>query len=324
MLVYLPYLAPFLAFLISSAVLRVIVRSDKFSVALDHSNHRSLHSSPTSRLGGAAVMAGVSVSGLLVSMKLWPILLTLVGFLFAVSLADDIRGLPVKWRLMSHALAAGTFLWLAAPSGILGSIGLAIALVWVINLYNFMDGSDGLAGGMSGIGFGFLSIAAWSSGDIQFALLCLSISASSAGFLIYNFYPAKIFLGDSGSIPLGFLAGSMSVLGAQRGNWPLWFPFVVFSSFIVDATLTLFSRLLHGEKIWLPHREHFYQRLIMSGFSHRKTALAEYGLMVTCGALGLLAMQLGITGRFVVAGVLCGLYGVAVVTVNRRGADHLL
>ena len=151
-------------------------------------------------------------------------------------------------------------------------------------------------------------------------MLCLSVSASAAAFLIFNFHPAKIFLGDSGSIPLGFLAGCLALLGAQRGNWPLWFPLMVFSPFIVDATVTLLRRLLRGDKVWQAHREHFYQRLVLSGFGHRNTALAEYALMIICGAFGLLAVQAGMAGRLVVAGLVGGIYILVAVVVNRRGS----
>ena len=168
------------------------------------------------------------------------------------------------------------------------------------------------------------TITAINTGDMRFAILCLSVSASAAAFLIFNFHPAKIFLGDSGSIPLGFLASGLGLLGAQRGNWPLWFPLMVFSPFIVDATVTLLRRLLSGDKIWQAHREHFYQRLILSGFGHRNTALAEYVLMLICGLLGLWALGGGTGRRLVIVVLISALYVLAGVTVNhlvQRRAD---
>jgi UDP-N-acetylmuramyl pentapeptide phosphotransferase/UDP-N-acetylglucosamine-1-phosphate transferase len=187
-----------------------------------------------------------------------------------------------------HLLAAGVFLWLAAgSSGAALLVVLLLAIAWLTNLYNFMDGSDGLAGGMAVVGFGTYGLAAWLGGNLELELLAWSIAAAAAGFLIFNFPPAKIFMGDVGSIPLGFLAGALGVAGWLQGLWPLWFPLIVFAPFIVDASVTLLRRALRRERIWQAHREHYYQRLILSGWSHRKTAIWEYALMLACAALAL-------------------------------------
>ena len=94
-------------------------------------------------------------------------------------------------------------------------------------------------------------------------------------------------MGDAGSIPLGFLAATIGLTGWQHGNWPWWFFPLVFSPFIMDATITLLKRLIKKEKVWQAHRAHYYQRLVQSGFGHRFTALGEYVLMILCGLLGL-------------------------------------
>jgi UDP-N-acetylmuramyl pentapeptide phosphotransferase/UDP-N-acetylglucosamine-1-phosphate transferase len=154
----------------------------------------------------------------------------------------------------------------------------------MINIYNFMDGSDGLAGGMALFGFGFYGLAAWLAGNIAFASVNLTVAAAALAFLFFNVHPARIFMGDSGSVPLGFLAAGLGITGSLRGYWPVWFSPLVFSPFIVDATVTLARRLLRGEKVWLAHREHYYQRLVRMGCGHRATALLEYGLMLCVGA----------------------------------------
>ncbi len=107
---------------------------------------------------------------------------------------------------------------------------------------------------------------------------------------MFNFDPARIFMGDVGSVPLGFLAALFGFHGWWSGAWPAWFPPLVFSVFIVDATVTLLRRGLRGEKVWLPHREHFYQRLIQSGWSHRHLAVAAYLLMFATGSTACLAL----------------------------------
>ena len=156
-------------------------------------------------------------------------------------------------------------------------------LMWMINLYNFMDGMDGFAGGMTVLGFGFLSYLAWKGGHQFFAILSLFIMGAAGGFLFHNMPPARIFMGDVGSVSLGFLAGAFAVMEVHDGLFDIWVPVLIFSPFIVDATVTLFRRLLRGEKIWLAHREHYYQRLVLAGWGHRKTVLAEYCVMMACG-----------------------------------------
>jgi len=110
-------------------------------------------------------------------------------------------------------------------------------------------------------------------------------------FLKFNFNPARIFMGDSGSIPLGFFSAGIGLLGWQRELWPIWFPMMVFSPFVVDATVTLTRRLLRGEKVWQAHREHFYQQLVQMGWGHCRTALSEYVLMGSVGLTSILMLN---------------------------------
>ncbi|TAN81345.1 MAG: glycosyl transferase family 4, partial [Gallionella sp.] len=162
---------------------------------------------------------------------------------------------------------------------------------------NFMDGSDGLAGGMAMSGFGCYGVGAWLGGDGAFALLNFSVAAAALGFLFFNFHPAKIFMGDAGSIPLGFLAAALGVWGWQQGYWPFWFTPLVFSPFVADATVTLFKRARRGEKLSQAHRGHYYQRLVQMGCGHRNTALAEYALMLLAGASALWGIGLHRAGQ---------------------------
>jgi len=160
-----------------------------------------------------------------------------------------------------------------------------VAVVWMTNLYNFMDGMDGLAGGMAVFGFGFLAMAAWFAGNTPLALMNASIAAAAVAFLLFNFHPARMFLGDAGSTTFGFLAAGLGLIGWRDGAWSIWFPVLIFSPFIVDATVTLVRRAMQRERFWLAHRGHYYQRLVLSGWGHRKTAFTAYGLMILCGIL---------------------------------------
>jgi UDP-N-acetylmuramyl pentapeptide phosphotransferase/UDP-N-acetylglucosamine-1-phosphate transferase len=167
------------------------------------------------------------------------------------------------------------------------TIAIFFFVVWMTNLYNFMDGSDGLAGGMALFGFASYGIAAWLEQEYVLASANFTIVAASLSFLLFNFHPAKIFMGDAGSIPLGFFAAAMGLWGWQLGCWAAWFPLLVFSPFIVDASVTLFKRALRGSRITEAHRDHYYQRAIQLGAGHRNVALFEYALMLMCGVLAL-------------------------------------
>jgi UDP-N-acetylmuramyl pentapeptide phosphotransferase/UDP-N-acetylglucosamine-1-phosphate transferase len=292
--------SPIVAVLVTLSLTRTVLFSRFGREIQDIPNARSLHDTPIPRIGGVGLMAGV-LSGwaLIFTSWVWWLILPLTG-LIAVSLLDDVRSLPVRQRLLAHLVAAAI---LVAGSGLLAQEGIVIGVVallfsvWVTNLYNFMDGSDGLAGGMALSGFSMYGIAALLGGNDTFAMLNFSISAAALGFLYYNFPPAKVFMGDAGSIPLGFLAAAMGLWGWQQGYWTVWFPLLVFSPFIVDASVTLVNRTLHGARITEAHREHYYQRAIQIGWGHRNVALTEYVLMVLCGLTALWGIGLDVPGQ---------------------------
>jgi UDP-N-acetylmuramyl pentapeptide phosphotransferase/UDP-N-acetylglucosamine-1-phosphate transferase len=162
-----------------------------------------------------------------------------------------------------------------------------LLVVWMTNLYNFMDGMDGFAGGMGVIGFAACALLAWRAGDGALALHGALVSAACAGFLLINFPPSRIFMGDAGSSLLGFLAAAALLEADRRGVSALWLGLLVFSPFVVDATVTLCRRAINGERIWRAHRSHFYQRLVQLGWSHRRTTLSAYALMLACASSAL-------------------------------------
>ena len=279
------YLVPLGSFIVTLLGLAGILKSGLANLALDRPNQRSLHAASVPRTGGLALMMGVFSGWIFLLNADLGALLVLSSLLMATSFLDDLFSVRALWRFVAHIMAAGGFVVVTLGLGIgyVITILATIAVVWMINLYNFMDGSDGLAGGMTCFGFGFYALAAWFAGDVSLALASLSVAGAAAAFLLFNFYPAKIFMGDAGSVPLGFLAATLGLLGWQHGDWPIWFPGLVFAPFILDASVTLMKRLLRREKVWQAHREHYYQRLVQMGWGHRNTALFEYGLMAGCG-----------------------------------------
>jgi UDP-GlcNAc:undecaprenyl-phosphate/decaprenyl-phosphate GlcNAc-1-phosphate transferase len=251
-------------------------------------NDRSLHQRPIPRVGGLAIWAGWLPVMLLVAGGGGDLWIWCVPWLALtlVSLRDDARSVPIGVRLAVHVLAA---LWVAAalalrveatgtwslPVIALGAVGAALIVAWSLNLFNFMDGSDGLAAVMTIVGFGAYGLGA------------LRVDAPAAGFfalaaatlpvLAANFPPARIFLGDVGAVPLGFLAATFGLAGVAAGTWPPWFPALVFLPFIADATVTLACRSWRREKVWEAHRAHYYQRLLLLGAGHGGT-LAVYSV----------------------------------------------
>jgi len=306
-----------IAFITVLALLLILLKTQLINLALDKPNARSLHQNIIPRTGGLALMLGVLTAWFFLGIHAYWLLLTFV--LVAVSLVDDMRGLSVRWRLLAQVLVSGIFVFLFLQGlALFWQVIICLGLVWVINLYNFMDGSDGLAGGMGVFGFSTFALAAYQAGFLQLSLMCACIAVASLAFLIFNFQPAKIFMGDAGSISLGFLAGAIGLYGWQHHVWPIWFLFVVFSPFIVDASITLIKRLLNGEKIWQAHRSHYYQRLIQMGWSHRKTALYEYFTMFSAATSALYMLKNNSHQVFVGLGLCVIIYSLIALFVDYR------
>jgi UDP-N-acetylmuramyl pentapeptide phosphotransferase/UDP-N-acetylglucosamine-1-phosphate transferase len=228
-------------------------------IAVDVPNDRSLHSRPIPRIGGWGVIPAAIAASFFYGAVEWP-LAGLAILLFVVSYIDDRMSLPIIVRLTAHGAVSAAWLIFGPASLPLLLAGLAaFAIMWWINLYNFMDGANGLAGGMGLIGFLAYAIAAASHDMTALALWSLALAGASAGFLLFNFNSARVFLGDCGSVPLGFFVGALGLWGWSGGAWPAWFPFLVFASFFLDATVTLLRRMINGEPFWRAHAEHYYQ-----------------------------------------------------------------
>ncbi len=314
-----------ISFIVATLAVGWLARTRAVQLAIDEPNARSLHTKPVPRTGGIGLLLGIAAGWALLAPALpWTFWLA-AAVVIAISLLDDLRGLSAAVRLAAHLSAAvlAALALLGSESPLLLAI-VILAIGWMCNLYNFMDGSDGLAGGMALFGFVAYAAAAWLAGSIQFALLNLTIAAAAAGFLTHNFHPARIFLGDAGSVPLGFLAATLGLSGWLQHDWSWWFPLLVFSPFIVDASVTLLRRLLAGARVWEAHRDHYYQRLVQLGLGHRNTALAEYAVMAACAITGLWAMTLDSRGQHQVLAAAGVAYLAAIVAIERawRAGPH--
>jgi UDP-GlcNAc:undecaprenyl-phosphate GlcNAc-1-phosphate transferase len=307
-----------ISFVVAALAVGWLARGRAARLALDEPNARSLHDTPVPRTGGIGLLLGIAAGWAWITPHLPWSFWSALALLIAVSLLDDLRGLSAAIRFAVHLLAAA----LAAPALIgmdepLLLIAAVLAIGWMCNLYNFMDGSDGLAGGMTVCGFLVYAMAAWLAGSAQFALLNLAVAAAAGGFLLHNFHPARIFLGDAGAVPLGFLAAAFGITGWLQQDWTWWFPLLVFSPFIVDASVTLLRRLLSGTRVWEAHRDHYYQRLVQLGLGHRGTALAEYALMAVCGMFALWAMTFTVPLQYAMLAAAGVLYLALIAIIER-------
>lgn len=271
---------------------------------VDRPNARSSHVRPTPRGGGIAVVAtALLLLGLMAAAArfdrapgaLPPLWLAAAAALAVISFRDDVRSLSAALRLAVQALAVAAGLPALAAIGpvtqglLPGPFDLAVAgLAWLafLNFFNFMDGIDGMSG-VEAIAIG-LGVAALGALTGVWAWLGpgAALAGAAAGFLVWNWRPAKIFLGDVGSVPLGYLLGGLLLSLAAAGFWAS--ALILPAYYLVDAGLTLLRRLLRGERIWEAHRSHFYQRAAAARGDHavvaRAAALANLGLVVAAVA----------------------------------------
>lgn len=267
---------------------------------LDIPNERSSHTEPTPRGGGIAIV-GVSLAFYLAASYFMPWMFSwgyLAGAVLVagISLIDDIYNISVVWRLLMHSAAA---ILVIADRGWLqrvyvpgfdmtvdlyaaGPVITFIWIVWLVNAYNFMDGIDGIAGVQAVAGAAGWMAVGWLTGSTDAFYLGGAILFSSLGFLIHNWQPASIFMGDVGSAFLGFSFAALPLLarpGVDDTDKLLPLAGVLFVwLFVLDTIVTLFRRILRREKIWRAHRLHIYQRLVQTGWSHA-AASALYGLL---------------------------------------------
>jgi len=317
------------AALVTLACCAAVVRSGLGRRLIDTPNLRSLHEQPTPRGGGVAIWCGVMV-GAVISGAPPPSMLVAFTVLMLLGVVDDRRGVPARIRIVVQAATIVIYLVATRPSPdpfivagwpvSLGALTLpvtAAAALWMLNLYNFMDGMDGFAGSMTAIGFGALSWLAWEGGAPTISLACALPAASALGFLVLNLPPARLFLGDSGSVPLGFLAFAIGLTGVVERVWSPVVPIVVFAPFILDATATLLRRASRMERVWVAHRTHVYQRLVVAGLGHKRTLAVEVGFMIAAAALAIVAQRSGGPAELVALAMVLLVYGGLWATAER-------
>jgi Fuc2NAc and GlcNAc transferase len=280
---------------------------------IDIPNARSSHSIPTPRGGGVAIVIAFVLALVLLGvfrLETWPVLVGYLGagtLIAVIGFMDDHGHIAARWRLLGHFLAAvWALFWLGglAPLAVLGysvdlgwlgAVAAAFYLVWMLNLYNFMDGIDGIASFEAICACLGVCVIYWLTGHNQLVYAPLLLSMAVAGFLIWNFPPAKIFMGDAGSGFLGIILGCLSLQAAWAGSEFLFAWLIMLGVFVVDATFTLIRRLVRGDKVYEAHRSHGYQFASRLYGTHRPVTLA----VVVINTLWLLPLAIGVGLQYI-------------------------
>lgn len=285
-------------FMVSWTATGAVTRHLRRRHILDHPNERSSHSVPTPRGGGWGILAALLPAKVAIA---WYssetgqqfAILAGAGLLIAVSWADDRRGLPALTRLAAQAVAVAAGLMVLPAESLvfqglvplwLDRVAAGLCWLWFVNLFNFMDGIDGLAGTEAAmIGLGLALVGLLTGSNATQVWTGLAAAGAAGGFLVWNWHPARVFMGDVGSVPLGFLLGWILLGTAADGQWTAALLIPLY--FVADATITLARRLLAGKRIWQAHREHFYQRAVQAGRSHATVVRTVF--MVNAGLAGI-------------------------------------
>lgn len=315
-------LAALLALLVTPPVRRAAVRWNL--VDSPDRDARRVHSRPVPQGGGLAIFVafwGAVVLGGLWEPELWG-WLAASAVILGVGLLDDRYTLSPAWKLAGQVGAAGILVatgtrieFLSNPFGdmlYLGVWGIPLTILWlvtVINVVNFIDGLDGLAAGVTGIAAGPLAVLAFHTGQPTAGLLAMVLAGAAIGFLPHNFNPARIFMGDSGSLFLGLILGAVAVDGAFKGATAITLGVAVLALGLplFDAAFAIVRRFASGRPVYEGDRGHVHHRLLDLGLSHRQAVLVLYGLSVlfSGGALLLLGLQ-GVPAALIFGGVTGG------------------
>lgn len=272
----------------------------KRSDIVDRPNDRTLHQGAIPRGGGLVIVTHVLVALIIAGLAseryaMFGSVFILTSMWAALSWWDDRYDLSPRLRFTAQiafaVLTVMAFGWVSVAYigfGIwlnfawFGALCTVFGVLWMANLYNFMDGMDGLAASQTIIGAITLGFWFWQLGDIWFAFVCAVLAASCYGFLLWNWHPAKIFMGDVGSITIGALFATLLIIMVTRYDIPAVSLVLLFGLFIVDSSATLIRRMVRREPFWLPHRSHYYQRLAAVGIPHNRIVLGATLIMLLC------------------------------------------
>ena len=326
-----------IAFLISLGVTPVIRKLSFRLGAVDRPDARKVHSGVMPRMGGLAVYIAFMVTILVTANVTGDMKGLLIGgtLIMLLGLTDDIRDVSPRVKLLGQIAAAGVLVafgiqvdFITNPFGTTISLthfginfGIPLTILWIVgitNAVNLIDGLDGLAGGLTSIAALTLAVVGWVNGQSWIVLPAVILSASTIGFLRYNFYPAKIFMGDSGSMFLGYMLAGMSVIGftKQAAMFSVFVPVLILGIPIFDTLFAILRRYINNQPIFSADKEHLHHRLLAIGLSHRQTVLAIYCVSCLLGASAVLMTFLTSEQAFA---VFIGITLLVLIGANRVG-----
>jgi UDP-N-acetylmuramyl pentapeptide phosphotransferase/UDP-N-acetylglucosamine-1-phosphate transferase len=323
---------PLLWAVVSCGLTRLVLVLLRRHAVVDTPNDRSNHVTPTPRGGGIAViltvLLGWWLAPLLVSDRMIPFhwqLYLATALLAMFSFADDLKPVPAWQRLCAQVLAVclvmpllDTPLFPEFLPPWLSYTLMALGWLWFINLFNFMDGIDGITGMQTlYLAAGLAALALATPIHDSYVVYASVVGAAAVGFLVWNWHPAKLFLGDVGSVPLGFLLGFLLLHAATHG-YPV-FALILPLYYVADATLTLLRRAKRGAKLWEAHSEHAYQQAVRSGKSHAKVVITIAACNAMLGVLAF-AMVFDVMPWWVVLPLACGVVGGTLQLFSRKQA----
>ncbi len=303
------YISPFFIAVVAALLATPFIIKLAFLVgALDRPNRRKVHHQIMPRLGGLGIYIGFIISVLLfleLTMQLKGMILG-GTIILLVGIVDDIRGISPLPKLMGQIFAALTVAYMGITVNFinnpfdglfeLGPLAIPFTVLWIVsitNAVNLIDGLDGLASGISTIALLTFSIISFSMGHVVVPMLALALAGAVVGFLRFNFFPARIFLGDSGSMFLGFNIAVLAVFGLLKGVTLVAFviPIIVLGVPILDTGFAIIRRFYRRKPIFQPDKSHIHHRLLRRGYSHRQVVMIIYFISLCFSATAILVTR---------------------------------
>lgn len=313
------YLIGFFAALAVTLLITPIVKKLAIVIgAVDQPNHRKVHTKLMPRLGGLAIYIGFVVAYFIIAPATDVALGLLIGgsIVVLVGALDDKYQLSPKVKLLGQLIAASVVVAFGLqvelvnlPFGedavIFGWLSIPITIFWIVgvtNAINLIDGLDGLAAGVSAIATATIMVMALIMGNTTVALLCMVLLGSILGFLFFNFHPAKIFMGDSGALFLGFSLATLSILGFKQVTVVSFIiPLLILGVPLSDTFFAIIRRVVNKKPISVADKSHLHHCLLELGLSHRKTVLTIYGISLFFGSAAILLSQATIWGTIIIS-----------------------
>lgn len=315
------YLALVVAF-VASILLTPLVKRLAYRIgAVDKPNYRKVHDHVMPRLGGLAIFIAFLLGVIILRPMDESMIAILIGsfVIIITGVLDDMLEISPKAKLVGQTIAATIVIFFGDVQidfinlpfgGVLnfGYLSVPLTLIWIIgitNAINLIDGLDGLAAGVSTIALITLAGMAFTMGNMFVLAMALLIAASTCGFLFYNFHPAKIFMGDTGALFLGFMISVLALLGFKNVTFiSLVIPIVMLGVPISDTFFAIVRRLLNKQPPFSPDKSHLHHRLMSIGFTHRQTVLIIYGIAAMFGLAAVIFSMAKLWGAILLIAIL--------------------